>query len=88
MTVIKNISNLGFLCDDDTVAHLVLLPEVPKTTRSLYLSYIFQKYDKNKKFFIYLPSFINMSHGQKWWWEWLATVKTPTFPIFLGQKFF
>ena len=60
MTVIKKISNLGFLCDDDTVAHLVLLPEVPKTTRSLYLSYIFQKYDKNKKFFIYLPSFINM----------------------------
>ena len=60
MTVIKNISNLGFLCDDDTVAHLVLLPEVPETTRSLYLSYIFQKYDKNKKFFIYLPSFINM----------------------------
>ena len=32
---IKNISNLGFLCDDDTVAHLILLPEVPETTRSL-----------------------------------------------------
>ena len=48
MTVIKNISNLGFLCNDDTVAHLVLLPEVPETTRSL--SSIFKKYDTTKKF--------------------------------------
>ena len=50
MTVIKNISHLGFLCDDDTVAHLVLLPEVPETKKSLYLSSIFQKYDTTKSF--------------------------------------